>query len=84
MFGGGGYDVSIISVVSPHGSVSASSLHSYSYAGSSSKPSHYSLPSYLGDHHINEFFTKRRGRNRHSLVQSRRKPGVRSGGIKRG
>ena len=61
VLGGGGDKVSIISVVSLRGSVSVSSLDYFSSVGSSSKPSHSSSPSSLGDLHINEYFKKRRG-----------------------
>ena len=44
MLGGGGDEVSVIPVVYLNGTVSVSSLSSFLSVGSSSKPSHISLP----------------------------------------
>ena len=54
MFGYGGEKVSIVTVVYPRGTVSISSLGFFLSVGSSSKPSHSSLPLSLGAHHIQE------------------------------
>ena len=50
-------------VVYPRGTVSVSSLGSFSSIGSSSKPSHTPLPLSLGVHRIQEYFKNNRGRN---------------------
>ena len=47
IIGGGGKDVSILPVAYPRGTVSVSSLCSFSSVGSSSKPSHHFLPVFL-------------------------------------
>ena len=52
MLGGGGDEFSFMPVVYPHGTVSVSSLGSFSYVGSSSKTSHTSLPLSLKVHCI--------------------------------
>ena len=52
MLGDGGEDVSIVPVVYPRGTVSVSSLGSFSYFGSSSKPYHPSLPVSVGARQI--------------------------------
>ena len=52
MIGDGGEDISIVSVVYPRGTMSVSSLGSFSPVGSSSKPSDTSLPVSLGARHI--------------------------------
>ena len=44
VIGGGGDEVSVMTVVYPRGKVSVSSLGYFSSVGSSSKPSHPSLP----------------------------------------
>ena len=54
VLGYGGDEVSIMYVVSPCGLVSFSSLGYVSSVGSSSKPSHYSLPLSLRARHIQE------------------------------
>ena len=64
MLGCGGEDVSIMPVVYPCGAVNVSSLVSFSSVGSSSKPSHTSLPVSIGARHIQEYFNNKRGRNR--------------------
>ena len=58
----GGDEVNIVPFVYPCGTVSVSSLGSFSSVGSSSKPSHPSLPLSLGERHIQEYFKKKRGR----------------------
>ena len=63
VLGGGGDEVSIMPVVSPRETVSASSLGSILFVGSSFKTSHTSLPIYLGAHHIQENFKNNRRRN---------------------
>ena len=60
----GGDEVSIVTFVYPCGTVSVSSLGYFSYVGSSSKPSHPSLPLSLGSRHIQEYFKNKRGRKR--------------------
>ena len=50
--------------VYPRGTVSVSSLGSFSSVGSLSKPFHYYLPVSVGAHHIQEYFNKKRGRKR--------------------
>ena len=58
----GGDEVNIVPFVYPRGTVSVLSLGSFLYVGSSSKPSHTSLPLSLGARHIQEYFKKKRGR----------------------
>ena len=58
--GGGGDEVSIITVVYPHGTVSVSSLGSFSSIGSSSKPSHPHILLSIVVHHIQEYFKNKR------------------------
>ena len=60
----GGDKVNIVPFVYPRGTVSVSSLGSFSSVGSSSKPSHPSLPLSLGAHNIQEYFKRKRGRKR--------------------
>ena len=67
MFGYGGEKVSIVTVVYPRGTVSISSLGFFLSVGSSSKPSHSSLPLYLGSLHIQEYINKKRDRKRESI-----------------
>ena len=64
MLGGGGDEVSVMPVVYPRGTVSVSSLGSFSSVGSSSKTSYPLLPLSLGVNPIQEYFKKKRGRNR--------------------
>ena len=52
MLGYGGEDVIIVTVVYTCGTISVSSLGSFSSVGSSSKPSHTSLPVSVGISHI--------------------------------
>ena len=52
MLGGGGDEVSVMPDVYPHGTVSVSSLGYFLSVGSSSTPSHISLPLYLRLHRI--------------------------------
>ena len=62
MLGYGGDEVSIVSFVYPLGTVSVSSLGYFSSVGSSSKPSHTSLPVSVGAGHIQEYSKENRGR----------------------
>ena len=52
----GGDEVNIVPFVYPRGTVSVSSLVSFSSVGSSSKPSRPYLPLSLGARHIQEYF----------------------------
>ena len=61
VLGGGGYEVSIMPVVYPHGTVSVSSLGYFSSVGSSSKPSYPSLNLSLRVHRVQDYFKKKRG-----------------------
>ena len=63
----GGDEVNIVPFVYPRGTVSVSSLGSFSSVGSSSKPSHPSLSLSLGARHIEEYFKKKRGRKRRPI-----------------
>ena len=56
--------VNYVPFVYPCGTVSVSSLGSFSSVGSSSKPAHPSLPLSLGAHNIQEYFKRNRGRKR--------------------
>ena len=60
----GGDEVNILPFVYPHGMVRVSSLASFSYVGSSSKPPNPSLPLSIEARHIQEYFKKKRGRKR--------------------
>ena len=60
----GGDEVNIVTFVYHRGTVSVSSLGSFSSVGSSSKPSHPSLPLSLGAHNIQKYSKKKRGRKR--------------------
>ena len=60
----GGDEVNILPFVYPRGTVSVSSIGSFSSVGSSSKPSQPSLPLSLGAHNIQEYFKRKRGRKR--------------------
>ena len=60
----GGDEVNIVPFVYPRGTVSVSKLGYFSSVGSSSKPSHNSLPLSLGAHQIQEYFKNKRGRRR--------------------
>ena len=62
-FDGGG-EVNIVPFVYPRGTLSVSSLGSFSSVGSYSKPSHPYLPFSLGARHIQDYFKKKRGRKR--------------------
>ena len=55
-------EVNYVPFVYPCGTVSVSSLGSFSSVGSSCKPSHPSLPLSLGAHNIQEYFKRKRGR----------------------
>ena len=73
LFGDGGEDVSIVSVVYPRGAVSASYLGYFLSVGSSSKPYHPST--------FKSISRVRGGGNKNSLICSRIRPGMRSGFI---
>ena len=60
----GGDEVNYVTFVYPRGTVSVSSLGSFSSVGSSSKPSHPSLPLSLRAHNILEYSRRKRGRKR--------------------
>ena len=60
----GGDEVNIVPFVYPRGTMSVSSLGSFSSVGSSSKPSHPSLPLSIGAHNIQEYFKRKRRRKR--------------------
>ena len=64
VIGYGGEDSSIVPVVYPRGKFSVSSMGSFSSVGSSSKPSHPSLPVSVGAHQIQEYFKKKRRKER--------------------
>ena len=90
MLGGGDDEVSVMSVVYPCGTVSVSSLGSFSSVGSSSKSSHPSLPLSLRLHCIKEYFKKKKKKKKKKKrvrienTSSHRKirPGMRSRGSK--
>ena len=82
VLGYGGDEVSIMSVVSPRGSVSVSSLSFFSSIGSSPKPSHSSSPLSLGACYIQEYFKKKRGGSKNSSSHSKIRSDVRSVGSK--
>ena len=65
-------------VVYPHGTVSVSSLGYFLSIGSSYKPSHTSLPLYLGVHRIKEHYKKKKGGSKNTSSHRRRRPGVSS------
>ena len=60
----GGDEVNYVPFVYPCGTVSVSSLGSFSSVGSSSKPSHPSLPLSLRAHNIQEYFKRIYGQKR--------------------
>ena len=60
----GGDEVNIVPFVYPRGKVSVSSLGYFSSVGSSSKPSHPSLPLSLGARHIQDYIKNKRWRKR--------------------
>ena len=64
MLGGGGDEVSVMPVFTSRGMVSVSSIGSFSSVGSSSKPSHPSIPLSIGVHKIQYYFKEKRGRKR--------------------
>ena len=64
VLGGGGDEVSVMNVVYPRGTVSVSSISSFSSVISLSKPSHPSLLLSLVLHLIKEYFKKKRWRKR--------------------
>ena len=57
----GGDEVSIVPFVYPHCTVSVSLLGYFSSVGSSTKPSHPSLPLYLSEHASSKGISIRRG-----------------------
>ena len=57
-------EVNIVPFVYPRGTISVSSLGSFSSVGSSYKPFHPSLPLSLGARHIQEYFKQKGGRKR--------------------
>ena len=61
MLGGGGDEVSIMPVVYPLGTVSFSSIGYFSSVGSSSKPSHPSVPLSLSEYTLFKIISIRRG-----------------------
>ena len=67
----GGDKVNIVPLVYPSGTVSVSSLSSFSSVGSSYKPSHPSLPLSLGEHKIQDYFKRKRGRKRKFIKPQR-------------
>ena len=70
-------EVSILPVVYPFGTVSVSSLGSFSSVGSSSKTSHPSVHLSIRSCHIQDYSKKKKGREKNSLSNSRRRPGMR-------
>ena len=64
MLGGGGDDISVIYIVYPRGTISVSSLGSFSSVGSLTKPSHPSLTLSFEVHHIQDHPKKKRARKR--------------------
>ena len=60
----GGEEFSIVPVVYPRGTVSVSSLGSFSAVIYSSKPSHHFFTFYIRAYHIQEYLNKKRGRKR--------------------
>ena len=62
VLGSGGDEVSVMPVVYPRVMVNVSSLGSFLYVGSSSKPSRPCLPISLIVHRIQDYFRKKRGR----------------------
>ena len=67
MLGDGGKYVSIMPVVYPRDTVSVSSLDYFSSVSFSSKPSHPSLPVYIGARHIQELLKNKRGSKSKSI-----------------
>ena len=64
---------SFMPVVYPHGTVSVSSLSSFSYAGSSYKPACLSITLSLVVHLIQDYFKKERGRKRKYITPQEEK-----------
>ena len=75
MLGCGGDEVSIMSVVSPCGLVSVSSLGSFLTVSSSSKRSNYSLPISPRARHIKDYFKKKIGSKQRSIKTQEEKAG---------
>ena len=73
MLGYGVDEVSIISVVSPCGLVSVSSLSYFLSIVSSYKPSHYSFTLSLGERHIKYYFKKMRGEEQNLIKPQQEK-----------
>ena len=69
----GGDDANIVPFLYPRGTVSVSSLGSFSPVGSSYKPSHPYLPLSLGAHTIQEYFKRKRGRKRRFIKPQQKK-----------
>ena len=69
----GGDKVNYVPFVYPRGTVSVSSLGSFSSVGSSSKPSHPSLPLSLGAHNFQEYFKRKRWRKRKFIKSQQEK-----------
>ena len=67
VIGGGGDEISIMPAVYLRWTVSVSSLSYFPYVGSSSKPSHPSLPFSLGACHIQVYFKRKRWRKKNSI-----------------
>ena len=82
MLGGGGDEVSVMPVFYPRGTVSVLSLNYFLSVGSSSKPSHPYLTLSLGVHLIQEYFKKNGGGGNNTSSHRKRRPGMRSRGIK--
>ena len=64
MIGVGGDEASVMPIVYSCWTVGVSSLGYFLSVGSSSKPSHPSLPLSFVLHRIQEYFNKNRGRNK--------------------
>ena len=72
-----------MSVASPHGLVSVSSIGSFSSVGYSSRPSYSSFTLSLLALQVQEYFKDKRGRKKKTPSRHRRRrQGVRSGGSK--
>ena len=73
VLGGGVDEVSVMPVVYPRGTVSVSSLGYFLSVGSSSEPSHPSVPISLAVQHIQEYFKKKRDRKQKYIKQQEKK-----------
>ena len=67
MLGCGGEDVSIVTLLYASGTVSVSLLGSFLSVGSSSKSSHPSLPISLLACRVEDYFSKKRGRQQNFI-----------------